>query len=470
MLAAAARGRVAALPLRGARPPPPFLPPTGSGGGGAHSAAAPRPLPPSSSGGGAGAKRRRVPAQPAPSQQPPPTRRLSSAVAVGEGDAAAAAAASTAAVAARRAPTVVLPAGHRALVAGAPPPTAAVPSPLGVGLPIGVAAGALGGAAGLGGAVFSIPLLVRYGGLAQRAAAGTALTAVIGTATASALTFGAAGHLDVGVAAVLGAAAAAGAPLGVAASARLPAGVLRKALGGFLMLLAPGLPARQVWMARREEDAVAATVAAAALAADHDARDSRDGDAVAVVVATAASAPSREVLVGGGLAAGFVSGVLGVSGGGLLVPLLAVAAPAWPIHTVVGTAFAAMVPAATAAAATYGRAGLVAGRWVTPLLTGTVVGGAGGAAAGLAAPEEVLRGGVALVLGAMGWRVWRGGGARARASPQPPKALPVGCAIAAPEEGLGGGAGAREEGWSVTHAGVCLPTTFFLRPPPLIET
>lgn len=104
------------------------------------------------------------------------------------------------AAAARRLPSTPPPA-----VAGAAPAVTPVPSALGVGLPIGVAAGALGGVAGLGGAVFSIPMLVRYGGLAQRAAAGTALTAVIGTATASAVTFGAAGHLDVGVAAVLGA-------------------------------------------------------------------------------------------------------------------------------------------------------------------------------------------------------------------------------------------------------------------------
>jgi len=279
-----------------------------------------------------------------------------------------------------------------------------------VGLPIGLAAGALGGAAGLGGAVFSIPLLVRYGRLAQRAAAGTALAAVVGTASVSAATFGAAGHLDGAVALLLGATAALGAPAGVAASARLPAGVLRKALGAFMMALAPGLPARHVWMARREEANAAA--AAAAAAADGGALDS-DPNAPTAVARVDAD-PSRVVLAGGGLAAGFLSGVLGISGGGLLVPLLAVAAPAWPIHTVVGTAFAAMVPAAAAAAASYGRSGLVAGRWVAPLLTGTVVGGAGGAAAGLAAPEEALRGGVALVLGTMGWRVWRGGGSPAR--------------------------------------------------------
>jgi len=271
-----------------------------------------------------------------------------------------------------------------------------------------LAAGAVGGAAGLGGAGFSIPLLVRYGRLAQRAAAGTALAAVVGTASVSAATFGAAGHLDGSVALLLGATAALGAPAGVAASARLPAGVLRKALGMFMMVLAPGLPARHVWMARREE---ANAAAAAAAAADGAAADS---DPHATAVALVDADPSRVVLVGGGLAAGFLSGVLGISGGGLLVPLLAVAAPAWPIHTVVGTAFAAMVPAAAAAAASYGRSGLVAGRWVAPLLTGTVVGGAGGAAAGLAAPEEALRGGVALVLGSMGWRVWRGGGSPAR--------------------------------------------------------
>lgn len=92
-----------------------------------------------------------------------------------------------------------------------PPPClprayAAPPSGAAAAHPPGDALGRSGEAlAGLGGAVFSIPMLVRYGGLAQRAAAGTALTAVIGTATASAVTFGAAGHLDVGVAAVLGA-------------------------------------------------------------------------------------------------------------------------------------------------------------------------------------------------------------------------------------------------------------------------
>lgn len=95
--------------------------------------------------------------------------------------------------------------------------------------------------------------------------------------------------------------------------------------------------------------------------------------------------PSRKLpLVGIGLAAGFFSGLFGVGGGIVIVPLL-VSRVGFPPKTAMATSLAAILFTATAAAAAHAQAGDV--DWADAALIGLPA--VGGAVAGAWAHQRV---------------------------------------------------------------------------------
>lgn len=293
--------------------------------------------------------------------------------------------------AASRAPQPPPP--HHAPSPAAPPsprpPPARPPPPRGIAAALGLAGGALGASAGIGGAVFIVPGLVRYCALAQPTAAGSAMMAVVAVSATSASAHAAAAARDgrVGVcwsiAALLAVPAALASPFGATLAPRVKPRLLRRTLGFFLLGLAPILPLRAMLAGRAGERQAG-------------------GEAAGELSAT------REVkLVAGGAAIGFGAGMLGMSGGALMTPLIAVLHPDLPMSTIVGTSFAAMLPPSVVGAITYSRLGLVSWPLVVPLLVGAVGGAAIGSRIVLNLPDDVLRWGFATVFFALGLRIVR---------------------------------------------------------------
>lgn len=277
---------------------------------------------------------------------------------------------------------------------------------------VGAVGGALGACAGMGGAVFMVPGLVRFCGLAQPAAAGTAMTAVVAvSATAAAVHVaeggGGEGEGVVGagaggvcwpVAALLAVPACATTPFGARLAPRVNPALLRRGLGTFLLLLAPAMPMRAALARRRTERAEAADAAGVTAEMAHGATEDAGQEL---------TLPVRGGLVAGGAGIGFAAGMLGVGGGSLMTPLIAVLLPAASMPAVLGTSFAAMLPPSLVAAAAYARLGLVRRRLVPPLVAGAAVGAAAGSQAVLAAPEDALRWAFAAVFAVMGARIVR---------------------------------------------------------------
>jgi len=176
---------------------------------------------------------------------------------------------------------------------------------------IGLFAGVLSGLFGVGGGTVVVPLLVLLLAVDQKLAAGTSLAAIVPTAAVGAVSYAASGSVDVVAALLLAAGGVIGAPLGAMLLPKLPTLALRWGFVGFLAL---------------------------------------------VVISLFVTVPSREnalqigwlpgaLLVVAGVAVGVLSGVLGVGGGIIVVPLLIVLFGAGDL-VAKGTSLLMMIPAA----------------------------------------------------------------------------------------------------------------------------
>lgn len=176
---------------------------------------------------------------------------------------------------------------------------------------VGVLAGLASGLFGVGGGIVMVPGLVLLTGLDQRMAHGTSLTAIVPIALAGVVGYGLGGEVDLAVAACTAAGALVGTPFGVHMLSRLPERTLQVA---FAVLLAAS--------------------AVRLLAASGDGAG-RDDLTVVLVLAYVAT----------GLAAGVLSGVMGVGGGIIMVPVFTVLF-GLPITLAKGTSLAVIVPGA----------------------------------------------------------------------------------------------------------------------------
>jgi len=285
---------------------------------------------------------------------------------------------------------------HREPTPRAPPAQPREPSPVtevaavdsprwAMGAGIGAVSGFLGASAGVGGAVFSIPMLNRFAGIPQRVAAGTALFAVSTVAVSGSCVFYNAHQVDIPAAVCLSLSAACVAPLGVFASRAVSCEGLRRALGLFLLSVVPLMALRGSLEEHIEQSSTESGV-------DHDYSLGDD---------------HKLLLLGTGASVGFISGLLGVGGGTLFTPAIAFLAgnDYADFHTVLGTSFLSMTLPAVIGALTYWRMGHVNLQLVPALCGGTLVGATAGSRFALAVPDEVLRWGFAVMFGCLGLRL-----------------------------------------------------------------
>jgi uncharacterized membrane protein YfcA len=226
-----------------------------------------------------------------------------------------------------------------------------------IGLVSGLLGGFFGGLLGLGGSIIMIPLMTWLGRITQHRAHGTSLVAVVFTALSGAGAYYVHGKLDWKIALVLTASATVTARFGARFAHSLSEKRLKKAFGLFLvfasvMLTAKGyLPTQGLDLAWWSSGIVFLMI---------------------------------------GSATGFVSGLMGVGGGGIMVPMMVILGNMGQ-HLAQGTSLLAMVPAGVSGAATHYKLGNVDTGLVWGLSIGSLVGAYFGANTANLFPELYLR-------------------------------------------------------------------------------
>jgi uncharacterized membrane protein YfcA len=176
---------------------------------------------------------------------------------------------------------------------------------------IGLAAGFLSGLFGVGGGILIVPALVLAARFDQKLAAGTSLAAIVPTSLVGVASYAIAGDIDLLAALLLAAGAIAGAQLGSHLLQRLPRRAIQWGFIGFILVVIVSL---------------------------FLVIPSRDADVHITVLSGAA-------LVALGLVVGVLSGILGIGGGVVIVPMLIVLFGASDL-VAKGTSLLVMVPTA----------------------------------------------------------------------------------------------------------------------------
>ena len=228
-------------------------------------------------------------------------------------------------------------------------------------VPLGFLAGCFGSVVGVGGGALIVPALSNASKLPQRVVSGTSLVAVVSTAIVSTRTFASEDLLDVTAAAILGGSAMLSAPFGARMTARMDCNALRRTLAYFLLTAAPLVPVKALAFRSKERDG------------------SKKFDALQ-------AAPQLAAV---GVTAGVASGLLGIGGGTIVTPLLAIVSPL-PQAAVLGTSLLAMIPPSIVALATHYRMGNVEPRMGAALAIGTALGGTFGSSLAVDAPRGAL--------------------------------------------------------------------------------
>lgn len=153
---------------------------------------------------------------------------------------------------------------------------------------VGGFAGALSGLFGVGGGTVIVPALVLWLGMPQKLAAGTSVAAILPTAVVGAVSYGVQGHVDWTAALCLALGIVAGAQLGSYLLSRLPVGAIQWAFLVFLL----GVIVSLWFVVPSRDDSIALSLLSGAL------------------------------LVLTGFATGVLSGLIGVGGGIVVVPVL----------------------------------------------------------------------------------------------------------------------------------------------------
>ena len=153
---------------------------------------------------------------------------------------------------------------------------------------VGLAAGLLSGLYGIGGGTIIVPALALWLGMPQKLAAGTSVAAILPTAVVGAISYAVQGNVDWIAAICLAVGIVIGAQLGTYLLARLPVGVIQWAFMAFLLVVIVSL-----WLVVPQRD-----------------------DQIGINWITG------PLLVLTGFVTGVLSGVLGVGGGIIVVPVL----------------------------------------------------------------------------------------------------------------------------------------------------
>lgn len=235
---------------------------------------------------------------------------------------------------------------------------------------VGLLAGVFGGLLGLGGAAVLIPALTYRYGIAQRQAHGTSLVVVIFSGIAGTITYAAKSSVDFGAALIMAGAAISTARWGAHYCHRLSEHRLRRFFGVFLIVMSLLLVTKSY---------------------------------LAPHVDPVAEWQKVLILLSVGLVTGFISGLMGVGGGALMVPAVVLLA-GMSQHIAQGCSLFAMVPTAASGSYSHWRLGNVAKPLLPGLIAGVLAGTYFGGMVALVLPENVLRAVFAVVLTGIGIR------------------------------------------------------------------
>lgn len=221
----------------------------------------------------------------------------------------------------------------------------------------GFSGGFLGGVAGVGGGIVMIPLMTWLQKLTQHQAHGTSLVAIVFSASIGAATYFMRGDVNWRASLLMAATAVFTARIGARFAHSLPEKKLRKAFGIFLVFASVMLLVKNS-------------------------------------LPISATGPSQwtgiPLFLLIGAATGFLSGMMGVGGGVVMVPLMVIIGGMGQ-HIAQGTSLLAMVPAATAGAVTHYRLGNVRTDIAWGLVLGSLAGGYAGAGTAALLPDQILR-------------------------------------------------------------------------------
>lgn len=205
---------------------------------------------------------------------------------------------------------------------------------------VGLASGAFGGLVGLGGGVVAVPLMVSFLKLSQHKAIATSLVMVVFTGLTGALTYATQGSVDWLAALLIFPTAMVTANLGARYANALPEWKLKRVFGWYLVVIALSLILKP-YIPHVEEPL-------------------QGWVRVIPLVLT-------------GMAAGFASGLMGVGGGTIIVPIM-VLLMGLEQHTAQGTSLLAMVPSAIVGSITHYRYGNVDQPTLPGLIVGILIG------------------------------------------------------------------------------------------------
>ena len=205
---------------------------------------------------------------------------------------------------------------------------------------IGFIAGIFGGLVGLGGGVVMIPLMVGILKMGQHKAHGTSLVALVFTGISGAITYAVKGSVDFIGSALLAATAIFTARAGAHFAHALPEWKLKRAFGGFLVVVSLLLLSKPY---------------------------------LAHAGAPVSGSTKIVTLLLTGIFSGFLSGMMGVGGGTIMVPAM-VLLSGFSQHTAQGTSLLSMVPAGGVGAFTHWKLGNVKSDLLTGLIPGILIG------------------------------------------------------------------------------------------------
>ncbi len=205
---------------------------------------------------------------------------------------------------------------------------------------IGLLAGLFGGVTGGGGGIVSIPLMVGLLKLDQHAAHGVSLVALVFIGLVGAITYASNGSLDPVAAVLMAAAAVVTARAGAHFAHSLPEWKLKRAFGGYLLVVSALMLLKPY------------------LGTPH---------------ALSAGAARTTILLLTGTVAGFISGMMGVGGGAIMIPSMVLLA-GFDQHVAQGTSLLVMVPAGGTGAYAHWKLGNVKVRILPGIIAGVLAG------------------------------------------------------------------------------------------------
>ena len=226
-----------------------------------------------------------------------------------------------------------------------------------ISLIIGLTAGVFGGILGIGGGLIMIPLMVEVLKLTQHKAHGTSLLALVFTGIGGAITYASHGAIDITAAALLAITAVLTAPLGARYCNALTGKKLKIYFGAFLIFCSALLLLKPY---------------------------------LTNVIGTVPDYAKVIILLTTGAFTGFLSGLMGVGGGTIMIPIMVILAGLTQ-HVAQGTSLLVMVPAGAIGAFTHWKMGNVATGILWGLIPGIICGTYLGGNIANIIPNDTLR-------------------------------------------------------------------------------